>query len=385
MRYFEKQSESGPLITDNLKNHKSRGHPLTTGSLTNFLKLIRGNRGIDIKYTFRALNILASNLVLLPFRTYEKIKWGNQIRQSDPHPSPVFIIGHWRSGTTYLHQLLCQDNRLGYVSTLQAFAPDICISGARVLWPIFRALLPKKRPIDNVEMALEYPEEEEWAVGNLCGHSFYRGLVFPRSLNSNFNRILCLGNDVQSQQEWKQTYISVLKKASFKMNNKQLVIKNPMNTIRIPVLLDMFPDAKFIHIYRNPYVIYYSTCFFFSVMIRQYQLEKVSRQDIENSVLEIFSNMMDRFWNDKNMIPSENLVEVKFEDLEKNPFRTIERIYHVLKIQGFEDVKNNLQKFILSKSDYKKNQYIMDEPTNKKIYKKWQNIFDRLSYTASIS
>jgi len=380
MKHPNKQSESGPLITSNLKDHKSSGHPLATGSISNFLNLIWGNRGIDIKYIFRAVNILVTNFVLLPFRTYEKIKWGNKINRSELHPSPIFILGHWRSGTTYLHQLLCQDSRLGYVSTLQTFAPDVCISGARILWPVFRALLPKKRPIDNVEMALEYPEEEEWAVGNLCRHSFYRGIVFPGSMRRNFDKISGLSNNHQSHQEWKRTYLSVLKKASLKMNNRRLVLKNPMNTIRIPDLLDMFPDAKFIHIYRNPYDTYYSACFFFSVMIKQYQLETITKQEIENNVFEIFSKMMNRYWEDKERIPSENLIEIKFEDLEDNPLETIEKIYHALKIPGFEDTKSSLQKYILSKTGYQKNRYAINKETNQKIYQHWQNIIDKLSY-----
>ena len=57
---------------------------------------------------------------------------------------------------------------------------------------------------------------------------------------------------------WKKEYLQTIKYITFKSKGKQLVLKSPPNTERICLLLQMFPQAKFIYIYRNPYHMYYS-------------------------------------------------------------------------------------------------------------------------------
>ncbi|MGZ5497283.1 MAG: sulfotransferase, partial [Candidatus Aminicenantales bacterium] len=141
--------------------------------MSNTVKVLWGNRGVDGRFLLRALNILLSNLALTPFRLLEISKWADAVERTSLREPPIFIIGTWRSGTTYLHNLMAQDGGLGFVSTLQAFCPDLCIEGAKVLKPIFKRLLPKKRPMDNMAMSLEYPQEEEYAMGNLSPYSFY--------------------------------------------------------------------------------------------------------------------------------------------------------------------------------------------------------------------
>src|SRR5262249_33511021 len=37
---------------------------------------------------------------------------------------PIFILGHWRSGTTLLHELLALDDRLLSPTTFQCFNPQ---------------------------------------------------------------------------------------------------------------------------------------------------------------------------------------------------------------------------------------------------------------------
>ena len=47
--------------------------------------------------------------------------WSRRIRETEIEQAPLFIIGHWRSGTTWLHELLALDERFTYPTTYVCF------------------------------------------------------------------------------------------------------------------------------------------------------------------------------------------------------------------------------------------------------------------------
>ena len=59
-------------------------------------------------------------------------------------------------------------------------------------------------------------------------------------------------------EAWRRTLYRFLQRITFR-NPKRLVLKSPPHTCRIRLILEMFPDARFVHIHREPYVIYQST------------------------------------------------------------------------------------------------------------------------------
>ena len=54
---------------------------------------------------------------------FEKLMWSHLARQTKLSDPPLFVIGHWRSGTTLLHELLVLDPRHTYPNTYQCFEP----------------------------------------------------------------------------------------------------------------------------------------------------------------------------------------------------------------------------------------------------------------------
>ncbi len=361
--------------------HRSLGHPLGTGSLSNTVRLLRGHGPLDGRYFLRALNVVLSNVVLTPVRQLEILRWGDAVERTELKEPPVFIIGTWRSGTTYLQNLMAQDPGLGYISTLQAFCPDLCIVGARILRPVFRRLLPGKRPMDNMTMGLDCPQEEEFAMGNLSPYSFYIGYSFPRRMPALFDKLSFEDGRGDIQDAWKRVYLRVLKKATLIMGGRRLVVKNPLNTSRIPALIDMFPDARFVFLYRNPYVIYPSLLHTFSRLIEAFQLEGVTVPEIRENVLSFYEKMMRAYWRAKGSIPTENLVEVRFEDFEREPLAGLEAIYGRLRLPGFGQARDRFDKHIASQRGYEKNRYTVSEETLERISRRWNFAIERLGYS----
>jgi len=74
---------------------------------------------------------------------------------------PLFVIGHWRSGTTYLHNLLSLDPSYGYCSTFQTILPGVFLGSEQTFKPLVTASIPTTRPMDDVPMGPDLPPEEE--------------------------------------------------------------------------------------------------------------------------------------------------------------------------------------------------------------------------------
>ena len=162
---------------------------------------------------------------------------------------------------------------------------------------------------------------------------------------------------------------------------KRLVIKNPSNTGRVKLLLDMFPDAKFVHIHRNPYHVFLSMMRFMRIVIPLYCVQNPPKIDIvENSMMNLYEGIYSNYFKERNLIPKDNFVEVKYEDFISNPLKELENIYDSVNIDGFEDYKRFFNDYILSQSDVKLNNYILDDALKDKIYSRWGFVFKKFGY-----
>jgi hypothetical protein len=80
-------------------------------------------------------------------------------------PPPLFVLGHWRSGTTHLHNLLCLDERAGYTTTFQTVFPNHLFGFHKPLIWLMRLLMPKTRPVDNVPLDPQLPARRRIWLG----------------------------------------------------------------------------------------------------------------------------------------------------------------------------------------------------------------------------
>ena len=355
-------------------------HPLAGSSFINWLKLLQANKRIDRQYLLKAILISIGSAAGIPNRFYEKAICDRKINEL-AIKSPIFIVGHWRSGTTYLHNLITQDSNLGYVSSLQAWCPELFLGSQPIIQFILKNFLPENRPMDNIKLSGELPQEEEYALGNVSLCCFYHGWYFPQQMLDYFQQLLSFENSSEEiQQEWQNAYLRVLKKATLKMDGKRLVIKNPANTARIRTLLKMFPDAKFIHIYRNPYVVFLSTKHLYRQLLPILSLQKISDREIEKNILLIYRKMMLKFFKDKSLIPQANLFEINYEDFIANPSDTLATIYQKFNLTGFENNEKYFNRYIVTQKSYQSNQYQLTEEDKNKVLKHWNFALKEWNY-----
>src|SRR5580765_8583165 len=80
-------------------------------TLGDWIRLLLDNRySVDSPYLLRAASTSLCAVTNSAFRWYEERRYGRAWADV-PVPPPVFVLGHWRSGTTHLHYLLGLDDR----------------------------------------------------------------------------------------------------------------------------------------------------------------------------------------------------------------------------------------------------------------------------------
>ena len=377
----EKRGDSRMTRTTRPSNAE---HPVALGSFRSWMRLLRRSKGIDRAYVPRVLFVSLTTLLTSPLRLWERVRYGRRIRGTSIHPSPIFIIGHWRSGTTHLHNLMCQDENLGSLTTFQAMAPGFCLVGDGAIKRFIAKQANARYPtrlIDNIPLAFDAPQEDEFALANLSAHSFVHTFSLPRQAQYFFERyVLFDGLSEAALAQWSATYLALLRKATLASGGKRLVVKNCAHTARIQTLLELFPDAKFIHIHRNPYQVFLSTLHMHQTVLPRSQLQEIEPDRVEAHVLRFYDRLMRRFLADRSLIPAGNLVELRFEDLEASPLDQLRHVYDGLGLPGFAAAESGFRSYIDSVADYKKNAYELAGDVIAKVNRHWPYAFEVWGY-----
>ncbi len=329
----------------------------------------------------KAAYITIGSLLTAPLRITERLAYGATIARTEITKDPVFILGHWRTGTTFLHNLLCQDPQFGFLSTFLTVAPEFSLVSERWLKPALGLLLPDHRPQDNIALNPDLPQEEELAMPPMCPYTMYAGYHFPAQFRSYFTRfVLFEGIPEGERQAWRNAYHWLLRKATYCAQGRQLVLKSPTNTGRIPELLALYPNARFIHIYRNPYVLYGSTLRLYAKMLQVSALQRYTQEEIEENVFVFFERMMRKYLKDRTQIPDERLVELRFETFEQDPLNGLREAYKVLGLDGFDAAMPRLNAYLDSVRGYRKNRYRLDQITVDRIRERWGFALEAWNY-----
>lgn len=334
--------------------------------------------GFQWKYLSRILLGTLVILIGIPFRIWERFRVGKKIKETQIHESPVFIIGHWRGGTTLLHNLLSKDPQFGYTTYLQGLFPHSFIASSFFAW-VAKTIMPNKRPMDNMDININSPQEEELIMICQNGHSVYNMWVAPHTQMETWKQYGRLENP-HYKKLWSDGYIQMLKTSTLNFGGKRLVLKNPPNTARIPYLLEQFPNAKFIHIYRNPYKVYASTYKLYRDVLNFFQFTDEVAADVDANILEIYKDMYNAYHQHKGLIPKENLIEIKFEDFVKDKEQGLKDIYKQLDLGDYSKIEPIYKEYLASIKSYKKNKLRNDDEVVRLVNQHWAFAFKDFGY-----
>lgn len=257
------------------------------------------------------------------------------LKSRPPARSPVIILGFWRSGTTWLHDLLSADPRHVAPTTVQCLYPR-SFPAAEYLAPIVYPFIPRKRPMDAMAVSPTSPQEDEFAILNAGLASPYRYFAFPSAMADKIDSTGCWPETESERMEWLDTWRRFVDQLAFRAGGRRLVLKSPAHTGRIGQILKAYPDAKFVHISRAPTSLLASNLNMFEAFTatQTFEARLPSQKARAEMVFRLFRRVYDSYFAEREMIPSGNLLEISYEHLIDDPAALASQIYGFLRAEG---------------------------------------------------
>jgi hypothetical protein len=345
-----------------------------------WLRLLARNRfAVHWSCWYIAAIVTVVSLFHTLLRYLQDAWYGRRLSKIAIREHPIFIIGHWRTGTTFLHELLCLDERHSYPSTYECFDPNHFLLTESLFTSWLRFLMPSRRPMDNMAAGWDRPQEDEFALCLLGQPSPYLTIAFPNRPPQYAEYLDLEGLSPRALASWKKTFLRFLQRLTFK-KPKRLILKSPPHTCRIKVLLEMFPDARFVHIVRDPYVVFPSTVNLWKSLYRRHGLQKPTFAGLEEYVFTTFNRLYERLEEGRQLIRPSRFYEMRYEDLVRDPVCELRALYTHLELGGFAEFLPRLQNYLADLAGYETNRYELSAATRAEITRRWGNVISRYGY-----
>lgn len=355
-------------------------HPLQGMAFGDWWALLRRHRfAVDPPHWPRALIQTGLSLTNSAFARLERLAFGRRVEAARVE-APLFILGHYRSGTTHLFNLLALDPGLAAPTFFQVLNPHTFLITERRGAPFADRLIVRRRYQDEVALGAGVASEDELALYTMTGLSPYMAWYFPRD-HYDYDRYLTFrGVPEADLARWKGALTLFLKKLALR-HGRPLVLKSPPHTARIRLLLELFPDTRFVHIHRDPYVVFRSTAHIIRAVQPLFRLQEAPPDASADRIISVYNAMHDAFFEEKGLIPPGRFAEVGFEALERDPVGVVRSIYESLALPGFEAVRPALEGYLASIAGYRKNRHEdLPAPLRDRIARDWSRSFDAWGY-----
>ena len=293
-------------------------------------------------------------------------------------PPPIFILGFWRSGTTFLHELLCCDPQFGFASTYACLNPSHFLLSER---RIGDRLIEQRarRPMDNMLYSWASPQEDEFALLALGAPSPYEALLAP-SLMRHPRSLLDLNQfPADEQVRWTSTLQYFLQLLAIQQA-KPMVLKSPTHGFRLSRLRTLFPQARYIIIERNPYEVFASNVKLWNTLLGSYSLERFSVDEIEEFVFAAYLLHEQAIIEGASALGRRFLTRVRYEELVADPVGEVARLYQELELGNFESVRAGVERHLTSVADYKPNQFRLSPAQKARVDETWGKTISAKGY-----
>ncbi len=291
---------------------------------------------------------------------------------------------------------------------------------------LIQPIFPKRRPMDNVLLDLELPQEDEYAAMILSGgispflQFFFlqesqqkilskygsfghagKGIEADVDLESSSsprkemgNPLLASGNSEASMQlqrdekRWQRVWCKFLERVFHDQNggDRRLILKSPSHTSRVNLLLKLFPDAQFIFVHRNPYEVFQSTANMVPNVNSLFCLTDLpTNSEVLGLIKRQYTEMHRSYFEARSLIPPGNLVEVEYSKFVSDPMFELKRIYSTLGLKAFPHDK--MQQYIQSQEEgFMKNPPYNEIPIElrQKLRLEWAEVIKTLDYTEEL-
>lgn len=341
--------------------------------------LVRNRFAVDWRYSYIAVIVTIVSFIHMVLRCLQEAWYGQALARTTIREAPIFILGHWRTGTTLLHELLILDSRHGYPTMYQCHEPNHFLLTEEFAKSRLGFFLPSRRPMDNMAFGWDRPQECEFALCMMGVPTPYQSIAFPNRPPAYPEYLDLKRLTPRARAAWKKGFFRFLQRITFK-DPRRLVLKSPPHTCRIETLLEMFPEARFVHIVRDPYAVFPSTVHLWKSLQTRHGLQRPTFADLDEQVLATFAHMHETFQKDRKLIEPSRLYEVRYEDLVRDPIGQMRDLYDHLGLGGFEEVRPQLEAYLAANKDYSTNRYQLSAEKRAAISARWGKFIEQYGY-----
>ena len=272
--------------------------------------------------------------------------------------TPVFLIGHARSGTTLAHRLMCPNERFSAFKYYELLLPSLIEKKlVRLVARLDRSLLGRRLerrlqaweeknfgPMKHIhKMGLTIPEEDDLVLFSSCASGFWATRM-PNLGDLDFFHID--QRPPASRRRLMGFYRQCIRRQLY-LNGGNLIhlSKNPTFCGRVESILEAFPDARIAILYRNPYETIPS-------LLKLLQTSWKLRGDVDAAKTRESSRAMVELSFESYLHPEEVLSRhpevpcavIDYRQLVAEPKATIEKVYADLGMDMSDSYRAALQK-----------------------------------------
>lgn len=224
--------------------------------------------------------------------------------------------------------------------------------------------------MDNMEYKIDLPIEDTFALATISPYSIIHMIAFPVHYKNYISGAFVSDLTNKQQENWKKTYSYIINKITWFYGGKQLILKSPDNTAHVRQLLELYPNAKFVNIHRDPYTTVMSTIHMFKKQMEIIQLSPLPEGDLdiilEDTIVYIFKRMYSELFEMEQEL-SDNMITISYRELSSSPYKCIESIYKKLEIPNYDEAIPHIEKYIDSQRNYVKNRFTITPRLRNKI------------------
>ena len=282
-----------------------------------------------------------SGLLVEPLAWLQTLLVQRRLRRLALPQDPLVVIGHWRSGTTFLHQLLAADPAWATARNSLTVAPQVAVLLKPLLRPLLRLGMTTVRPIDAVPWSENDPQEDELGIARLSMDTNMAGMAFPRAYPFHFRRSV-LETTAGFERQW--LHFTRLTWLHDGRGRSGLLIKNSAHSARVDLILRHFPKARFVLLRREP-----SDSIRSLVQVKQRLADLVGLQPAPDAITQVeetvaaHHQLLEAFEASRAAIPPGQLLELDYDDLVATPLAAVQRIYDHFDCPGWERAQTAIE------------------------------------------
>ncbi len=246
-------------------------------------------------------------------------------------PPPIFVTGMPRTGTTLLLNLLTEDRDHRGLKYWEGFDPAPATGGPA----------DQERRTANMLRGLEYTSPCYQAIHPMeadspeeCVMLFMHTFTTPQwDIQYHVPRYMkwLEGIDRRASYEHYRHQLQLIQHR--RPHGRRMVLKDPSHMYALDVILDVFPDARIVHIHRDPLAAIPSNCSLYA-HTRAIFLRNVDPKMLGEHVLYgTWPSILDHSIELRERVPAGRIIDVAYADLMRRPLETMSRLYEALDLE----------------------------------------------------